>query len=372
MIQVNNEFKALIPDLLPDEYQQLEQNLLADGIRDPLVLWENVIIDGHNRYNIAKKYGLSYKTVSLEFNNENDVKFWILNNQLGRRNLTDYDRARIALKLKTIIAKKAKENQIVSGGAVPQKSAEPIETRKELAKIAGVSHDTINKVEHIESRAIPEIKEHIRAGNISINDAEKATRLEPGEQKAIADKISSGQIKYVNEALEKKPHVSQATGNNEWYTPPEYIEAARKVLGTIDLDPASNAEANGIIKAEKFFTAEDDGLNKNWKGKVWLNPPYASNLIAHFALKLRNHYAKNEVTEAIVLVNNATETAWFNTLINSASVVVFPKSRVKFHTPSGEAGAPLQGQAFIYLGKNSKKFMEVFKPFGWGAFPCGG
>jgi ParB family chromosome partitioning protein len=199
----------------------------------------------------------------------------------------------------------------------------------------------------------------------------------PKEEKAIQekpellDKIASGEASSVKEALEKKPHVSQATGNNEWYTPPEYIEAARKVLGAIDLDPASNAEANKIIKADRFFTAEDDGLNKNWKGRVWLNPPYTSSLIAHFALKLKIHYAKKEVTEAVVLVNNATETAWFNTLISIASAVVFPKSRVKFHTAGGEAGAPLQGQAFIYLGKNHKAFLEVFKPFGWGALPCG-
>jgi hypothetical protein len=104
---------------------------------------------------------------------------------------------------------------------------------------------------------------------------------------------------------------------------------------------------------------------------VWLNPPYASNLIAQFVQKLKTHYAKSEVTEAIVLVNNATETAWFNTLIGISSAVVFPKSRVKFYMPNGETGAPLQGQAFIYIGKNHHLFMQVFKQFGWGAFPCG-
>jgi hypothetical protein len=118
MIQINNEFKSMIPALLPEEYRQLEQNILVEGIRDPLVLWGNILIDGHNRYEIAQKYNVPYKTVNREFKQENDVKLWILKNQFGRRNLSDYDRARLAIKLKPVIAEKAKENQIASGGAV--------------------------------------------------------------------------------------------------------------------------------------------------------------------------------------------------------------------------------------------------------------
>jgi phage N-6-adenine-methyltransferase len=164
-----------------------------------------------------------------------------------------------------------------------------------------------------------------------------------------------------------KPHVANNAGNNEWYTPIEYIEAAKKVMGEIDLDPASSVIANQIIQAKNIYTAEDDGLSKSWFDKVWLNPPYANPLIGQFISKLAMHYHLGEVSESIVLVNNATETEWFNKIIECASAVVFPSSRVKFYSPDGRIAAPLQGQAVIYLGRNPQLFMQYFKLFGWGA-----
>lgn len=166
----------------------------------------------------------------------------------------------------------------------------------------------------------------------------------------------------------QKPHVAFNSGNNEWYTPSEYIEAARSVMGEIELDPASCELANRTVRAGRFFTAQDDGLRQEWSGRVWMNPPYASELIGQFCSKFTEHYSKGDIKEAIVLVNNATETTWFNVLIEQASAVIFPKGRVKFKTPNGEMGAPLQGQAVIYFGDNPGMFMKHFEPFGWGAF----
>ena len=163
------------------------------------------------------------------------------------------------------------------------------------------------------------------------------------------------------------PHVAQNSGNHEWYTPESYIKAATAVMGEIDIDPASAIPANIVVKAKKFYTAEDDGLSKSWAGKIWLNPPYAAELISKFCDKLLDHFTKKEVTEAIVLVNNATETSWFNKLISIASAIMFPKSRVRFWSPDGRVSQPLQGQSLIYLGKNSEKFVEHFKLFGWCA-----
>lgn len=163
------------------------------------------------------------------------------------------------------------------------------------------------------------------------------------------------------------PHVAHNSGNNEWYTPAAYIEAARKVLGAIDLDPASSDTANNVVKACIYHTAESDGLSKIWAGRVWMNPPYASDLVGRFAEKLAKHFDDGEVTAAIVLVNNATETAWFATLVSRASAVVFPRGRVRFWEPDGKAGAPLQGQAILYLGANPGDFLDGFDEFGWGA-----
>jgi len=176
-------------------------------------------------------------------------------------------------------------------------------------------------------------------------------------------------LQKIDEA--KKPHIAQNSGNNEWYTPQEYTDAARSVMGGIDLDPASCDIANEVVKADTYYTAEMDGLKRLWNGRVWLNPPYAGELIPQFIDKLKTHVENGDIEQAIVLVNNATETAWFNSLISISAAVVFPKSRVKFYMPDGKTGAPLQGQAVIYIGQNPKVFMEVFSPFGWGAFLCG-
>ncbi len=162
-----------------------------------------------------------------------------------------------------------------------------------------------------------------------------------------------------------KPHVAHNSGNNEWYTPEEYITAARQVLGRIDLDPATSEIANKVVRADEFYTAQDDGLAQHWTGKVWMNPPYSSDLVGRFAEKLCVHYEDNDVTEAIVLVNNATETGWFQRMAQTASCVCFPRARVKFWKPDGETGAPLQGQAILYFGTKKINFIAAFRSFGF-------
>lgn len=177
----------------------------------------------------------------------------------------------------------------------------------------------------------------------------------------------SPDLAILKPAPETRPHVAYNAGNNEWYTPPEYIAAAVEVMGGIDLDPATSEAANTVVGAARIFTAQDDGLLHFWQGRVWMNPPYASELVGRFADKLALHASVGDVTEAIVLVNNATETAWFNTLVGVASAVVFPRARVRFWQPGGTFGAPLQGQAVIYIGPSPAKFLDAFRRFGWGA-----
>jgi len=167
--------------------------------------------------------------------------------------------------------------------------------------------------------------------------------------------------------VEKTAHVSYNAGNNEWYTPKEYITSAIAVMGGIDTDPASSAAANEVVGAAQFFDAETDGLKQCWQGRVWMNPPYAGELIGQFASKLVEHFRAGDVTSAIVLVNNATETAWFCKIVEVASAVVFTRGRVRFWEPGGKLSAPLQGQAIIYLGPDRDWFLESFSVYGWGA-----
>jgi ParB family chromosome partitioning protein len=372
-IKIDPEFQSLIPAMSQDERQQLEANLIADGCREPLSLWEQTIVDGHNRHEICTRLSVPFETVQMSFDSRNDAVIWIIRNQFGRRNLPDYERAKLALRLKPAIAEKAKESYRENVGRPKeslQKSAPiKVDTRAELAKVAGVSHDTIAKVERIERAASPEVKQALTDSKVSINAAAKVSELPEDKQKSVFDSIPENakprDISRIIQEAVKKPHVSNNSGNNEWYTPSVYIEAARKVMGCIQLDPASCEIANKTVKAERIFTAENSGLDKEWKGCVWMNPPYAQPLMNQFAAKMADEVNSGNVSQSVSLVNNGTETGWFADLASVASCICFPKSRVKFLDPSGKpSGAPLQGQAIFYFGDNKSKFFDVFSDIG--------
>jgi DNA N-6-adenine-methyltransferase (Dam) len=155
--------------------------------------------------------------------------------------------------------------------------------------------------------------------------------------------------------------------SNEWYTPWRYIEAAREVMGGIDLDPASCAAANQIIKATRFYTKEENGLMQPWHGNVWLNPPYGmhpsgkSNM-AVWSQRLISHYEQGNVEQAILLSMVNTESSWFVDFWQFP--ICFPSPRVMFHRPDGTLDHHLQGSCFVYLGRDVQKFAEVFSKFG--------
>lgn len=160
-------------------------------------------------------------------------------------------------------------------------------------------------------------------------------------------------------------HVSNNSGENEWYTPVQFIDAARDVMGGIDLDPASNDVSNAWIQASTFYTKDDNGLAKDWSGRVWMNPPYAQPLIQQFCEKVVASYVDGSVPEAIVLVNNATETRSFQFMAVECTAICFPKGRIRYLDESGKpANTPLQGQAFLYFGDRPERFADVFQKFG--------
>ena len=213
--------------------------------------------------------------------------------------------------------------------------------------------------------SLPESVNH----GLQINErqARELSRVEPARRVQVLEAASVNGT--LTAASIRTAHVSNNTGENEWYTPPQYIEAALAGMGSIDLDPASCELANRTVKATNFFTKEDCGLDHAWLGNVWLNPPYAQPLISQFAEKITAEVEFGNVKQACVLVNNATETAWFQRMMERASSVCFPGSRIRFIDKEGKAsGAPLQGQAVLYFGKRRSAFTKAFSQFGFVLF----
>lgn len=161
--------------------------------------------------------------------------------------------------------------------------------------------------------------------------------------------------------------------NNEWSTPPKYSESAREVMGSIDLDPASNHEAQLNVNALVYFTIDNSGLDKQWFGNVWLNPPYGRGQCEPFISKLVDEYRNGNVKQAIVLTNSAYDVAWWKrTGINEiCSAVCLPDHRINFIDPETNkpADSNNKNQTFFYIGDNTSTFCEVFDQYGLCLIP---
>ncbi|RZL20390.1 MAG: hypothetical protein EOO89_00355 [Pedobacter sp.] len=184
---VNQVFKNLIQPLTKEEFNQLERNCLEYGIRDAIVLWNNVIIDGHNRYAIATKHNLRFNTVEMKFADETEVKRWIILNQFGRRNLNNFQRAELSLQVKDYFSDLAKERMLTGkkSSDPAQNSAEGCETREIIAKLAGVSHDTVRRVERVLQIADKNVLADARNGKMSVNQAYKQSTLIAKEEERL-------------------------------------------------------------------------------------------------------------------------------------------------------------------------------------------
>lgn len=179
-------------------------------------------------------------------------------------------------------------------------------------------------------------------------------------QKNGREVTQAGLLKIANGA-----HVGNNSGNSEWYTPQKYVEAVYEVMGFIDTDPCSCEAANEVVRAETFYTAEQDGLQQEWHGCVYVNPPYGDGTVEEFAVKLLLELDAGRATQAIFLVNNCTETKWFQSLVSRATAVCFPCGRISFWSPDRASKTPLQGQAILYFGTNTKRFKSAFSGIGF-------
>lgn len=192
-ITVNDELKAYIDPLTSDEYAALERSLLAEGCRDALVVWGDLLIDGHNRYGICQKHGIAFNTVQNEtFKSMDDVHLWMIDNHLGRRSVSDFQRGILALRKKEILSARvaqAKEAEPVAADAETAQGSsaalaeEPTLTRDVIAKAARVSSVTLGQIEKIQKTATPELVQAVKTGMVSINAAAAISSLPEEKQK---------------------------------------------------------------------------------------------------------------------------------------------------------------------------------------------
>jgi transcriptional regulator with XRE-family HTH domain len=290
-LKINEEFKNLIPPLTEEEKTELEKSILMFGCRDKIIAWNNIIIDGHNRYEICTRNNVKYEVLKMDydFGNEEEVKQWIIKNQFARRNISVYQRSILALQLKENIVKKAKENQSLAGGDKKSEGAKslhqnsdkaindkiekgfpnsanlnsedeedtdliehievlegqvnigeclefsankdkeslltnsskaideeevsaPVNTRREIAKIAGVSENTIHKVETIENEAPEIVKEAARENVVSINKAYNITKevkdLDEEEKNTKVEELLNQQYQAKAKQIDKEKKIA--------------------------------------------------------------------------------------------------------------------------------------------------------------------
>ena len=211
-MQIKDEFKKLIPALSVEEFKQLEQNCLAEGIREKIITWNGFIIDGHNRFEIATRWNLEYESESKRFKDENEVKEWMIHNQFGRRNLSNYQRSVLALELESVFSARAKEKELerkTTFHKSEKSNIETVNTVKEISKVANVSHDTIAKVKVIQATATPEVKAKLSTGEVSINQVYQDIKKEEKKTERL-NQIEEIKIKIEEENLtveNKKYHV---------------------------------------------------------------------------------------------------------------------------------------------------------------------
>ena len=227
-ITVNEELLAYIDPLTEDEKAALERSLLVEGCRDALVLWGDVLVDGHNRYAICSKHGIPFNTVQSQlFKSMDDVHLWMIEQHLGRRSLSDFQRGVLALRKKGILANHSKQ-PTVSAATPDVPSLEPKVSRESVAREARISSNTISQIEKIQKSAAPELIAAIKAGAVSINAAATVASL-PVEQQVAA--VAGGKKELQQAARQVRE--TKAVERTESETPEGVIARLKQTISQL-------------------------------------------------------------------------------------------------------------------------------------------
>jgi hypothetical protein len=242
-ITINEVLRSYIDPLTANEYAALERSLLAEGCRDALVLWDDVLIDGHNRYEICRRHSIAFNTVqNTSFGSLDDVMLWMIDNHLARRSVSDFQRGVLALRKKEIVAARTVQQagQPEDGAA---RSSVQLSTREDIAKAARVSSNTIGLIEKIQKAAAPELVDAVRSGAISINAAANVATLPQAEQVAA---VAGGKKQLQQAAKEIREQRAAARPPKE----PKEADCAEAEVVRLRAEIAALKNSNASLKTE--------------------------------------------------------------------------------------------------------------------------
>lgn len=284
-IVVNEELKAYIDPMTPDEYEALERSILAEGCRDALVLWGNILVDGYHRYSVCQKHGVPFQTMQhARFQSMEDVHLWMIEQHLGRRSVSPFQRGVLALRKREILAgRRGRTKPVVDEqaeaeppaeqgdapaapveaaameAATPTPAPEPLPSREDLAREARLSHSQVGLIEKIHKQATEEVVAAVKSGVLSINAAAAVASLPAEEQRAAAEageeelkqaakRVRESKRKPRDEAKGKT--TGEETGATDALTPAEREELAALRQRVAALEAENEALRARVVELE--------------------------------------------------------------------------------------------------------------------------
>lgn len=348
-----HDIANLWPSMSDEEWGEFLADIKTNGLLDPILTWRGAVVDGKHRLKACAETSVLPRFDALPDEWDEWKVATHCQSKHRRRNLTTSQRAAVAAEAIEKYPRSAGRPPKEDGEKLPPGGGNKGTRAGDAAKEMGSSERSVERARFVQQNA-PEVHEQVKAGRVPLAVAERIAKEPDAEKRAAKlNQLDTG--------------ARSDDAGDSWGTPPEWIDLARKTMGDIDCDPASNNEAQQVVKAKVFYTKDTNGLEKPWKGRVWKNPPYSQPLVTQFAEKLIAELDNGNATQACVLVNNATDARFLQLMLSRCSAALFPRGRIPFLIPgSGESlTGTRQGQAFLYFGPNVDRFAELAKPLGW-------
>ena len=404
-------FADVFPLLIGYDIDKLTEDIEENGQREPIILYDGKILDGRNRYRACIDLGIEPHFAQSTATNDEQALRESVSRNLRRRHLSPSQRSMVAADLLPMFEAMAKDRQgerTDIPANLPECSKETGEARERAAEVAQSSARSVQSAKNVKTDGVAELVSAVRDGDIAVSRAEEVSKLDEDMQREVVARVKEGEkaSKVVREVKQRdlildgryrlpsaqhcqdvadiqtaekraRSTKNQNSSNSvEWYTPSEYIECARELMGGIDLDPASCELANETVKADTYYTKDDDGFTKAWSGRVWMNPPYGreggESVAGLWAERLIDSYENGEVTNAVFLVNAATGAKWFQSFWEYS--ICFVHGRINFYKPNDSLDDdankltkdkhPTKYSAIIYLGDDIHEFKTAFRPHG--------